>query len=68
MTVEWTHLIRFIAKEDGQTHLGQIDATLSRDVGTDLFEGKTVKARIIKGSIYDGVITSQIMTVGQVSS
>ncbi len=61
----WTHLIRFVAKEDLAIHLGQLVDT-SRDVGKDTAEGREVKAYHINGSIFDGVVTSVIYTVERV--
>lgn len=58
----WTHLIRFVADEDSQTHIGQL-VDPSRDVGLDTFEGKTVKAYLIIGTIFDGEVTETILTV-----
>ena len=63
----WTHLIRFIAKEDGQIHLGQIDPKKFPDVGLATFEGKNVDAKAVSGSVYDGVVTDQTLHVQQVS-
>ena len=47
----WTHLIRFIAKEDGQIHLGQIDAKKFADVGLATFQGKEVDAKVVSRSV-----------------
>ena len=58
-------MIRFIADEDSQTHLGQL-VDPSRDVGLDTFEGKTVKAYLIVGTIFDGEVTETILTVKHV--
>jgi len=44
----WAHLIRFLAVEDGQFHLGQL-ADTSRDIGEDSFNGITIKAFRIEG-------------------
>ncbi|KAI0398035.1 5-carboxymethyl-2-hydroxymuconate isomerase [Xylariaceae sp. FL0594] len=53
---EWTHLIRFIAKEDQQTHLGQLVDT-TRDVGRDSVDGDVeIRAYLIRGTIFDGRI------------
>lgn len=68
MPPNWTHLIRFVAKEDGQIHLGQIDPTSQPDVGLATYEKKELKAQLIEGSIYDGVVTEKFMTVSQVSA
>jgi len=62
----WTHLIRFIAIEDGQEHLGQLVDT-SIDVGIASFEGRNILAYHIVGSMYDGKITDTALTVKQVS-
>jgi 2-keto-4-pentenoate hydratase/2-oxohepta-3-ene-1,7-dioic acid hydratase in catechol pathway len=63
----WTHLIRFIAKEDHQVHIGQLVDT-TRDVGLDTFEGKEVKAYEIMGTIFNGKVTKTQLTVFQVSN
>jgi hypothetical protein len=63
----WTHLIRFVAKEDHQIHIGQLVDT-TRDVGLDTFEGKGVKAYEINGTIFNGTITKAQLTVQQVCS
>lgn len=61
----WTHLIRFIAVEDGQIHLGQlVDPT--RDVGQDSLHGISIHAFVIEGSIYDGRVTESELEVKQV--
>ncbi|KAF2971868.1 hypothetical protein GQX73_g1657 [Xylaria multiplex] len=59
----WTHLIRFIAKEDHQVHLGQLVDT-TRDVGKDSVDGVEIKAYLIRGTIFDGkIITGAVYTV-----
>lgn len=58
----WTHLIRFVAEEDSQPHIGQLVDT-SADVGLDTFEGKPVRAYEIVGTIFDGEVTKTILTV-----
>jgi hypothetical protein len=62
----WTHLIRFVAVEDGQSHIGQLIDT-SRDVGIDSFEGREIKAFLINGTIFDGEVTKTVLTVKYVS-
>ena len=62
----WTHLIRFIAHEDHQIHIGQLVDT-TRDVGLDTFEGKEVKAYKIMGTIFNGQVTKNELTVKQVN-
>ncbi|RDH28850.1 fumarylacetoacetate hydrolase [Aspergillus welwitschiae] len=65
--MSWTHLIRFIAVEDSQTHLGQlVDPT--RDVGEDSVNGVDIAAYLINGDIFNGRVTSQIMHVKQLLS
>ena len=68
MAPSWTHLIRFIAEETGTVHLGQIDVNKYPDVGLSSVEGKTIRAKEVVGSIYDGVVTDKILTVKQVES
>ncbi|KAF2136491.1 uncharacterized protein K452DRAFT_292340 [Aplosporella prunicola CBS 121167] len=68
MAPNWTHLIRFIAKEDGQIHLGQIDPSAYPDVGLATFEGKDVAAKLVHGSLFDGVVTERTLHVAQLLS
>ncbi|KAI1812825.1 5-carboxymethyl-2-hydroxymuconate isomerase [Poronia punctata] len=67
---DWTHIIRFIAKEDHQVHLGQlVDPT--RDAGKDSLDGEVgIKAYLVRGSIFDGrvVSTSLVYTVERLLS
>jgi 2-keto-4-pentenoate hydratase/2-oxohepta-3-ene-1,7-dioic acid hydratase in catechol pathway len=63
----WTHLIRFIAVEDCRTHIGQLVDT-SRDVGLDSVNGTKIEAYLINGTIFDGEVTDQILTVKQILS
>lgn len=62
----WTHLIRFIAEEDGQVHLGQINSQDHPDVGLSAFEGKRISAKLVTGSIFDGSVTDKTLTVARV--
>ena len=64
--VNWTHFIRFVAKEDGQVHLGQIDPKVYPDVGLSSLKAEEIEANLISGSIYDGNVTSKVMTVATV--
>lgn len=64
MERNWTHLIRFIAEEDNQVHLGQIDPSI--DTGLDIEAGKLVKASLVIGSAFDGKVSDKILTVKQV--
>lgn len=66
MTRNWTHLVRFLAKEDGQVHLGQIDAKQFPDVGTALEKGQSVSAKLVSGGVFDGVVTDKSMIISQV--
>jgi hypothetical protein len=66
MAPNWTHLIRFIAEEDGQIHLGQVDAQRFPDVGLAMLKGEKLDAKLIKGSAFDGVVTEKILHVAQV--
>lgn len=61
----WTHLIRFVAEEDNQTHLGQLVDT-SRDVGWDSYNKEKIKAYLIVGTIFDGHVTKTKLTVSYV--
>ncbi|KAH8700877.1 putative fumarylacetoacetate hydrolase [Talaromyces proteolyticus] len=63
----WTHLVRFIAVEDSQEHLGQlVDPT--RDVGRDSADGKEITVYLIDGTIFDGRVTKEILHVKQLLS
>lgn len=61
----WTHLVRFIAVEDSQEHLGQLVDT-NRDVGLDSSEGKEIAVYLIDGTIFDGKVTKEVLHVKQV--
>lgn len=65
MPSNWTHLIRFVAQEDGQIHLGQVDSKAYPDLGIASVEKKKIEAKLISGSIFDGVVTEKTMTVAQ---
>lgn len=65
MAPSWTRLIRFVAEEDGHIHLGQVDADIP-DVGIAAFKGIPISAKLIEGSLYDGVVSDTTMTVKQV--
>ena len=68
MAPDWTHLIRFIAQEDGQIHLGQIDPQITPDVGLASYEKRKIEAKLITGTVFDGRVTSKTMTVSQLLS
>ncbi|KAH8204408.1 hypothetical protein TruAng_001459 [Truncatella angustata] len=59
---EWTHLIRFLAVEDDQVHLGQLVDT-TRDAGLDSVDGTEIKAYLINGDIFNGKVTKHVYTV-----
>ncbi|KGO45045.1 Fumarylacetoacetase, C-terminal-like protein [Penicillium expansum] len=60
----WTHLVRFIAVEDSQVHLGQLVDT-TRDVGRDSVDGVEIAVKVIEGTIFDGRVTDEILHVKQ---
>ena len=62
----WTHLIRFVALEDHEVHLGQLVDT-AQDVGLSTLNNVEVKAYLIQGTIFNNVVTKHILTVKQVS-
>ncbi|KAK7206982.1 fumarylacetoacetate hydrolase [Myxozyma melibiosi] len=64
----WTHLIRFIAVEDNQIHLGQVDASTYPDVGLSTFKGEKIVAKLVTGTIFDGVVTDKELTVAHLLS
>lgn len=61
----WTHLIRFIALEDNQIHLGQL-VDPPRDIGLDSLNGQEISVYLIDGTIFDGKVTNIILHVKQV--
>lgn len=66
MAPTWTRLIRFIAEEDGQAHIGEVDARQFPDVGLAVVNGKPIAARLIQGSIFDGVVTEKQLHIARV--
>jgi hypothetical protein len=63
----WTHLIRFIAEEDNQIHLGNIDASKYPDIGLSMYNGDAVEAQLVTGSVFSGTVTNKWMHVKRVS-
>jgi hypothetical protein len=61
----WTHLVRFVAVEDDQIHLGQLVDPM-RDVGLDSTDGVPIYAFEIEGTIYNGKVTSHTLQVRRV--
>ncbi|PGH14876.1 hypothetical protein AJ79_02738 [Helicocarpus griseus UAMH5409] len=68
MAPSWTHLIRFIAEEDGQIHYGNIDAKKYPDVGLSILNREKVGAQLIQGSAFDGSTTNKILHVATLLS
>lgn len=62
----WTHLIRFIAVEDGETYYGQVNSTRYPDVGSEAFEGNNIAVNVVSGSPFNGVVTDRILHVSKV--
>ncbi|KAJ5228886.1 hypothetical protein N7489_009594 [Penicillium chrysogenum] len=65
MSLNWTNLIRFISEEDGQIHLGEVDTRKYPDIGLTVLNGERVAVNLVKGSIFDGVVTETVMHVGR---
>ncbi|PGH29176.1 hypothetical protein GX50_08082 [[Emmonsia] crescens] len=68
MAPNWTHLIRFIAEEDGQIHYGNVDANKYPDVGLAFFNAEKIEAQLIQGSIFDGLTTDKTFHVATLLS
>lgn len=66
MAFSWTHLVRFLAEEDGQIYLGQVNAERWPDVGLSIYNGERVDVRLITGSTFDGKVTDTIMHISKV--
>ena len=62
----WTHLVRFVALEDNQVHLGQIVDT-AQDIGLQSVSKTEIKVYEIEGDVFDGKVTDNILTVHHVS-
>lgn len=67
MAPSWTHLIRFIAEEDGQVHYGQVDVKQFPDAGIAALNGEKITAKLIQGSVFDGIVTDKVLHVAWVS-
>ncbi|KAJ6460121.1 hypothetical protein C8R47DRAFT_1161236 [Mycena vitilis] len=66
---QWTRLIRFVAAETSQVHIGQpVDAAL--DVGLAAYRGSAIKAHEIVGSALDPAasVSKKVLTVKQLLS
>lgn len=66
MASEWTHAVRFIAEEDGEAHLGQVDPTKWQDVGLAVSRGQRVDVNLISGSLFNGQITDTVLHIALV--
>jgi len=64
----WTHLVRFIAVEDGQVHLGNVDALKYPDVGLSTFKGEKVAVNLVTGSAFSGTVTEKILHIERLLS
>lgn len=62
----WTHLVRFIAEEDHQIHLGNIDALKYPDIGLSTFKGEKVPVNLVTGSAFSGTVTEKVMHISRV--
>ncbi|KAJ3538380.1 hypothetical protein NM208_g5928 [Fusarium decemcellulare] len=67
MSSSWTHLVRFVAEEDNQVHIGQLIDT-TRDAGKDSREGLKIKVYVVNGTIFNGKVTKDILHVKQLLS
>jgi 2-keto-4-pentenoate hydratase/2-oxohepta-3-ene-1,7-dioic acid hydratase in catechol pathway len=65
MSRSWTRLVRFLAEEDGQIHLGEVEPSECPDIGLAMFEKKRVSVKLVRGSVFDGVVTSTVMHIAQ---
>lgn len=68
MSPSWTHLVRFVAEEDNEIHLGQIDDSQYPDVGLATLEGQKVKSNVVVGDVFDGRVTEDVLHIKHVSS
>lgn len=66
VSTPWTHLVGFLAEEDGQIHLGQVDISVCLDLGLALYNGEKVGARLVTGSVVDGRVTDKTMMISKV--
>ena len=56
------------AQEDGQIHLGQVDARKWPDIRLATISDKKVEVKLVKGSVFDGIVTEKILHIAQVNS
>ncbi|KAJ6124654.1 Fumarylacetoacetase C-terminal-like protein [Penicillium samsonianum] len=65
MSLNWTNLVRFISEEDGQIHLGEVDTRKYPDIGLAVLNGEIIAVKLIKGSVFDGVVTETTVHVAR---
>ncbi|KAJ5675028.1 uncharacterized protein N7477_004962 [Penicillium maclennaniae] len=63
MAPNWTTLVRFISEEDGQIQFGEVDSSTYPDVGIAILNGERVAVKLVKGSIFDGIVTDTIVHI-----
>lgn len=66
MAPSWTHLVRFISEDDGQIHLGEVDSSRYPDVGLAVWNKEKIAVKLVKGSIFDGIVTDTTMHIARV--
>lgn len=66
MAPNWTTLVRFISEEDGQIQFGEVDSSTYLDVGIAILNGERVAVKLVKGSIFDGIVTDSIVHIDRV--
>ncbi|KAJ5481193.1 hypothetical protein N7475_000005 [Penicillium sp. IBT 31633x] len=65
MAPSWTHLVRFISEDDGQIHLGEVDSSRYPDVGLAVWNKEKIAVKLVKGSIFDGIVTDTTMHIAR---
>lgn len=66
MSPNWSNLVRFISEEDGQIHLGEVDTNKYLDIGLAVLNEERIAVKLVKGSIFDGVVTETVVHVARV--
>ncbi|KAK4861241.1 hypothetical protein LT330_004157 [Penicillium expansum] len=65
MSPNWTNLVRFISEEEGQIHLGEVDTNKYPDIGLAVLNEERIAVKLVKGSIFDGVVTETVVHVAR---
>ncbi|KGO39706.1 Fumarylacetoacetase, C-terminal-like protein [Penicillium expansum] len=65
MSPNWSNLVRFISEEDGQIHLGEVDTNKYLDIGLAVLNEERIAVKLVKGSIFDGVVTETVVHVAR---